>query len=75
LLTGEGRQHHGDILREATRLAEAGQIRTRIDPRRFDIASIEAAYESARLGTANGSVIIDIEFDGTERVRSERKLT
>ena len=68
LLTGEGRQHHGDILREATRLAEAGQIRTRIDPRRFNIASIEAAYESAQQGTAHGSVIIDVEFE-------ERKLT
>jgi NADPH2:quinone reductase len=64
LLTGEGRQHHGDILREATRLAEAGQIRTRLDQRHFNISTIEAAYESARQRTANGSVIIDVEFDG-----------
>jgi hypothetical protein len=26
LLTGEGKAHHGDILREATRLAESGTL-------------------------------------------------
>jgi NADPH:quinone reductase len=67
LLTGEGRQHHGDILREATRLAEAGQLRTRLDQRHFNISTIESAYESARQGAANGSVIIDVEFDGTDK--------
>src|SRR5262245_2044983 len=35
ILTGEGRAHHGEILREATRLIEAGKIRPRLDPRCF----------------------------------------
>jgi NADPH:quinone reductase len=65
LLTGECHQHHGDILREATRLAEAGQIRTRLDQRHFDIATIEEAYEVVGQGTARGSVIINVEFGRT----------
>lgn len=35
LLTGEGREHHGDIMREATNLVEAGTVSPRVDPRRF----------------------------------------
>src|ERR1700744_3739248 len=56
ILTGEGRPHHGEILREATRLTQAGEIRTRLDPRQFDIGTIEAAHEAVRQGTAHGSV-------------------
>src|SRR5277367_3163605 len=37
LLTGEGRAHHGEILREATRLTEAGKIVPQLDPRRFTL--------------------------------------
>src|SRR5246127_4610067 len=44
LLTGEGRAHHGEIMREATQLAEAGQLRPRLDPRRFDLANIADAH-------------------------------
>src|SRR5262249_44350036 len=34
LLTGEGRPHHGEILREAARLVESGKMSPRLDPRR-----------------------------------------
>jgi NADPH2:quinone reductase len=40
LLTGQGRAHHGEILREAIRLAELGLLRTHLDVRRF--APVEA---------------------------------
>ena len=33
LLTGEGRAHHGEILREAARLVEAGKLSVRLEPR------------------------------------------
>ena len=35
ILTGEGRAHHGEILREAAKLCEAGKIVPKLDPRRF----------------------------------------
>ena len=41
MLTGEGRAHHGEILREATELCEAGKIVPRIDPRHFTLATID----------------------------------
>jgi len=60
LLTGEGRTHHGDIMREATRLVEGGQIRPRLDAEHFDFSSIAAAYGRIGQGRATGKVVIDV---------------
>lgn len=35
MLTGRGRAHHGEILREAAALADAGTLRPVVDARRF----------------------------------------
>ena len=53
LLTGEGRLHHGRILRQAAGLVEAGKLRPLLSQEQFSTASIDAAYaqvESASLG-------------------------
>jgi NADPH2:quinone reductase len=60
LLTGEGRTHHGEILKEATRLIEAGKIRARLDPRRFPLSEIGAAYSAMQDGSAAGKIVADI---------------
>lgn len=60
LLTGEGRAHHGEILREATRLAGRGQLRTRLDPREFSLAAAEQAYRLIEEGAANGKVVVTV---------------
>jgi len=60
LLTGKNRAHHGEILREASRLAEAGQLMPRVDPRRFDLSSGELAYEALTNGTASGKIVVEI---------------
>jgi len=60
LLTGKNRPHHGKILREATRLAEARQLAPRIDPRQFDLHSAELAYEALMDGTARGKIVVDL---------------
>jgi NADPH:quinone reductase len=60
LLTGEGRAHHGEIIREATRLAEAGQLRPRLDPRRFDLANIADAHTAIEDRSAQGKIVVDI---------------
>jgi NADPH:quinone reductase len=60
LLTGEGRAHHGDLMREATRLAESNQIAPHLDEQHFDFSSIEAAYQRIGQGQANGKVVIDV---------------
>jgi NADPH2:quinone reductase len=61
LLTGEHRAHHGEMLGEATRLAEAGQLTPRLDPRRFDLRSAERAYDAITDRSARGKIVVDIE--------------
>jgi NADPH:quinone reductase len=60
LLTGERRAHHGEIMREATRLVEAGYLKPRVDMRRFDLCSAELAYEALTNSTAQGKIVVDI---------------
>ncbi len=60
MLTGEGRAHHGEILREATRLAEAGNIAPRVDPRRFNLAAVEDAHRAVEQRQANGKIVIEV---------------
>ena len=60
MLTSQGRAHHGEILREATRLAEAGNIVTRVDHSRFDLESAAEAHGAVEQRTAAGKVVIDV---------------
>jgi NADPH:quinone reductase-like Zn-dependent oxidoreductase len=60
LLTGNGREHHGEILREATRLIEAGKLKPIVDPRRFTLQTAEAAYELLGRRAAHGRLVIEI---------------
>ena len=60
VLTGEGRAHHGEILREATKLVEAGKIVPRLDPRHFSLETIEQARAAAEDGSARGKIVVEI---------------
>ncbi len=59
LLSGQGRHRHGEILAEAARLAQAGQLRPRLDPRRFTLDSVAQAH-ALMGGQASGKVVIDV---------------
>jgi NADPH2:quinone reductase len=48
-------------LREATRLAEAGKLTPRIDPRRFTFDTSCHAYLAMKSGTAAGKIIVDTQ--------------
>ena len=61
MLTGEGRVHHGEILREAARLAEAGKIVPRVDARHFALAAVDEAYRAIESGAVAGKIVIDIQ--------------
>lgn len=61
LLTGEGRKHHGEILAEAARMAEAGQLSPSLDPRRFTLDRVDEAYRLIAEGQACGKLSIDVE--------------
>ena len=60
LLSGARRAHHGAMLREATRLAEAGKLMVNLDSRRFDLRSAELAYDAITNGTARGKIVVDV---------------
>jgi NADPH:quinone reductase-like Zn-dependent oxidoreductase len=60
LLTGQGRAHHGEILRQAAGLAEAGQLRARLHDKTFALADAAAAHEVLDAGTARGRVVVDV---------------
>jgi NADPH:quinone reductase len=61
MLTGKGRAHHGDILREATRLAEAGKLTPLLSPERFTLETALQAHIAVDSGTAVGKVVVEIE--------------
>jgi NADPH2:quinone reductase len=61
LLTGEGREHHGEILVLATKLAEAGELVPSLDPRRFTFHTANDAYQAVAQANARGKIIVDIE--------------
>jgi NADPH2:quinone reductase len=60
MLTGEGRAHHGKIMRQATRLAEAGQLTPRVDPRHFTLETAADAHQAFKARTTAGKLIVDI---------------
>lgn len=60
LLTGEGRAHHGEILREATRMADAGLLTPQLDPRHFTLDTIAEAHAAIEDRTARGKLVVDI---------------
>jgi NADPH:quinone reductase len=60
LLTGEGREHHGEILTEAANLAEAGALVPALDSRRFTLDTVNHAYHAIESGSARGKLVVDV---------------
>ncbi len=60
LLTGEGRVHHGEILRQATKLIEAGSIKPTVDPQRFNFDTVGDAYRAVEQRDAPGKIVINV---------------
>jgi NADPH2:quinone reductase len=58
LLTGEGRTHHGEILRKAA-LAQAGKLKPLLQAEHFSPASLDAAFGLVESGSL-GKVVNDI---------------
>ncbi|MBP0600371.1 zinc-dependent alcohol dehydrogenase family protein [Herbaspirillum sp. LeCh32-8] len=60
LLSGRERAHHGDIMREATRLADAGRLRVLMDERRYTLAQANEAQAVVAAGQARGKLVVDV---------------
>jgi NADPH2:quinone reductase len=60
LLTGQGREHHGEILRHASHLVEAGRVKPLVDPRSFTLESVGEAYAVLASKSARGKLVVDL---------------
>jgi NADPH:quinone reductase-like Zn-dependent oxidoreductase len=60
MLTGRGRAHHGEILREAARLAEAGKLKPLLNPERFTLETALEAHLAVERGTTVGRTVVEI---------------
>jgi NADPH:quinone reductase len=60
LLTGEGREHFGGILREATRLATARKLWPLLDSRQFTLANVLDAYALIEQRKPRGKLVVEI---------------
>ena len=60
MLTGNRREHHGEILSAAAELVDAGSLRPLPDPSRHTLDTVNAAHQLIEQGTTAGKVIIDI---------------
>ena len=60
LLSGEGLEHHGEILREASQLAERGLLRPMLDSQRFTLNEVNEAHALMASGNARGKIAVDI---------------
>jgi NADPH:quinone reductase-like Zn-dependent oxidoreductase len=67
LISGQGRTHHGDILRHATALIEAGKLMPLLDKTTYTMENIADAYAAIEQGKALGKVVIDIAFSGPKK--------
>ena len=60
LLTGLGLEAHGEILRRAAQMVDAGQLAPRMDPRRFRLDSVAEAHAAITSGSRSGRIVVDI---------------
>ena len=59
LITSEGREHHGEILREVAKLADAGKLKPLSEPTRFTFAQANEAHALFESKKHVGKIVLD----------------
>ena len=60
ILTGIGREEHGDILSRITEIANPGKLKPLVDPHQFTLEQISDAHMLLESGKARGKVVLSI---------------
>jgi len=60
LLTGEGREHHGEILAQIAELVDSGSLRALLHPDTFGLTEVAEAHDALASRTARGKVVVTI---------------
>jgi NADPH:quinone reductase len=63
MLSGKGRAHHGEILRAATKLAEAGKLTPLLSQERFTLETALQAHLAVESGKTVGKVVVELELE------------
>lgn len=61
LLSGEGRRRHGEILRAAAMMVDAGALRPFLSPDRFTLETAVSAYQAMSERRTRGKIAVDID--------------
>ncbi|WP_392397547.1 zinc-binding dehydrogenase [Pseudomonas mediterranea] len=59
----QGRERHGQILREAAGLVEAGKLRIKVDSRRFGLGEVNDAFVQVAEGRGQGKTVVEIGIE------------
>jgi NADPH2:quinone reductase len=60
LLTGIGRERHGNILREIARIVDSGHLAPRLHSERFTLSDLGRAHDLITGRRARGKVVVDV---------------
>ena len=60
LLTGKGKAHHGEILNEAKKIMESGNLKPLLDESNFGLQQVNEAYERIQNRNSFGKVVINV---------------
>lgn len=64
LISGKNRAHHGEILREATRMIEEGKVIPRVDTYHYTLETIAEAYQAQEKRTSGRKLVVDLDTAG-----------
>jgi NADPH:quinone reductase len=60
MLTGKGREHHGEILTAVAGLVDEGLLRPLLDERIYPLSEIAAAHAAVESGARTGKVVVSV---------------
>lgn len=60
MLTGQGREHHGEILAAVADLVDEGSLRPLLDDRTYSLAEVGEAHAAVESGTRRGKVVVSV---------------
>ncbi|MEY9933183.1 NADPH2:quinone reductase [Catenulispora sp. GP43] len=60
MLTGHGREHHGEILAAVGELVDQGLLRPRLDEKVYPLAEVAAAHAAVESGARGGKVVVSV---------------
>lgn len=62
ILKNKNREKHGEILRKIAEIVDQGKLKPLIDPRQFDLKTVNDAHALLESGRARGKVVLSLAF-------------